>query len=108
MHLYLDEELKKAKSEQDAIAAIKRAYDRVEKDYYDIAKASFEGGFAKAAYVGSCAMVSVVWNNKLFVANAGDCKAVLLRRKSEEEYQGIKCSNVHSANVSSEQERLKA
>ena len=41
---------------------------------------AFEKGFPKPAYVGSCALIAVVHNNKLYVANAGDCKAVLLRK----------------------------
>ena len=40
-------------------------------------------GYPKVAYVGSCALVAIVKDNKLYVANAGDSKGVLLRRKDD-------------------------
>jgi serine/threonine protein phosphatase PrpC len=41
------------------------------------------------------------------VANAGDCNAVLLRKKSATEYETILLSESFSANEMKEQERLK-
>lgn len=65
-------------------------------------------GFPKAAYVGACALVSVVKGNKLYVAQAGDSEAVLIRRKSEEEFESIQVCKAYSANDLDEQKRLKA
>ena len=48
--------------------------------------------------MGSCALVAVVHDNKLYVANAGDCKAVLLRKKENGAYESIKLSKTFSAN----------
>ena len=109
MHLYVDEALKGAKTSDDIKKAITSAFDRVEKEYYVIAKTAFDGGFPKAAYVGSCALVTVVTNNKVYIANAGDCKAMVLRKKKDSQgYDSVKCSNTHSANTQSEQKRLRA
>lgn len=64
-------------------------------------------GYPKVAYVGSCALVAIVKDNKLYVANAGDSKGVLLRRKDDGSFEYIKVSKTFNANKSYEQERLK-
>jgi serine/threonine protein phosphatase PrpC len=81
LHLYIDEELKKCKNKTDTeiVKAIADAFDRLETEWVQIANTSFQNGFPKAALVGSCALVSIAYNNKLYVSNAGDSKAVLLR-----------------------------
>jgi pyruvate dehydrogenase phosphatase len=81
LHTYLDEELKKAKSEAQVKDALVKAYTRIETDWYELAKSAFDKGFPQAAYVGSCALVAIIHDNKLYVANAGDSKAVMLRKK---------------------------
>lgn len=43
-------------------------------------------------------MVAVVHENKLYVANAGDSKAVLLRKKEDGSYDAIKVSKTFNAN----------
>lgn len=73
-----------------------------------MAKVSFEKGFPSTAYVGSCALVAVVHDNKLYVANAGDSKAILLRKKPDGSYESIKLSTTFNANKTYEKERLKA
>lgn len=108
LHVYLDENLKKVKSNDEEVKqAIKDAFNKVENDWYEVAKVSFEKGFPKSAYVGSCALVVVVHNNKLYIANAGDSKASLLRKKEDGSYEAVKVSNTFNANKTSEQERLK-
>jgi pyruvate dehydrogenase phosphatase len=106
MHVYLDKELKNAKTDEDVKAAIKKAFTLIENDWYDVAKSAFDKGFPKTAYVGSCALVAVVHNNKVYVANAGDSKAVILRKKDDESYEAIKVSTTFNANKKYEQERL--
>jgi pyruvate dehydrogenase phosphatase len=86
MHIYLDEELKSAKSDKEISDAIVRAYDRVEQDWINLSKEAFNMGYPKVAYVGSCALVAVVKDSKLYVANAGDSKAALLRKKGDGSY----------------------
>jgi pyruvate dehydrogenase phosphatase len=75
---------------------------------YELAHKSFDMGYPKIAYVGSCALVAVVKDNKLYVANAGDSKGALLRVKSDGSYDSIKISTTYSANKKYEQDRLKA
>jgi pyruvate dehydrogenase phosphatase len=98
LHVYLDDELKRAKSDEGIKRAIKDAFNRVEKDWYDTAKVAFDKGFPKVAYVGSCALIAVVHNNKLYIANAGDSKGVLLRKKEDGSYEEIKVSTTFNAN----------
>jgi serine/threonine protein phosphatase PrpC len=98
LHTYLDEALAKAKSDKDIQQAIITAYDRVEKDWVDLAKQSFDKGYPSTAYVGSCALVAVVKDNKLYVANAGDSKAALLRQKDDGSYEYVKVSTTYNAN----------
>jgi len=99
LHTLIDKELAKSstKGDKEISEAIIEGYNQLEKQWIDIAKASFHGGFPKAAYVGSCALVSIVHNNKLYVANAGDSKAALLR-KTKEGYIRIKVSKTFNAN----------
>jgi pyruvate dehydrogenase phosphatase len=107
MHIYLDENLKKAKTDADVIKAINDAFDKVENEWYEVVKTCFDKGLPKTAYVGSCALIAVVHNNKLFVANAGDSKAAVLRKKQDGSYESIKLSKTFNANKKYEQERLK-
>lgn len=55
-------------------------------------------GYPKVAYVGSCALVAIVKDNKLYVANAGDSKGVLLRRKDDGNFEYVKVSKTFNAN----------
>ena len=43
---------------------------------------AFEMGFGNVARVGCCALVAVMQGSTLWVANAGDCAAVLGRRRN--------------------------
>jgi pyruvate dehydrogenase phosphatase len=57
--------------------------------------------------MGSCALIAVVSGNKCFVANAGDCKAVMLSADESGKMQAKSISTTFSANKKYEQERLK-
>jgi pyruvate dehydrogenase phosphatase len=109
MHLYIDEELKKSwsKGDKEVTQAILKGFERVEQEWTQIAQFSFHGGFPKAASVGSCGLVSIVHNNKLYVANAGDSKAVLLRETESGDFERVKVSKTFNANKKYEQERLR-
>jgi serine/threonine protein phosphatase PrpC len=52
-------------------------------------------------------LIAVVHNNKLYVANAGDCKACILRKNKDGNYERIKISKTFNANKKYEQDRLK-
>eukprot|EP00347_Sterkiella_histriomuscorum_P014019 403362473 len=108
LHVYMDEALKGAKTDKQIIEAMNQAFNRVENDWIECAKASFDRGFPQSAYVGSCALVAIVHDNKLYVANAGDSKGVLLRTKPDGSFEPINISKTFNANKLYEQERLKA
>ena len=107
LHIYLEEELKGAKTDDQIKSAIKRAYDRLEKDWVNLAKAAFEMGFPKTAYMGSCALMGIIKDNKLYVANAGDSKGVLIRAKEDGSLEAVNISTTFNANKSYEQQRLR-
>lgn len=99
LHHFLDEELKTATTDQDVINAINKAFNRIEDDWYVVTKSAFDKGFPASAYVGSCALVTVIHNNKIYVANAGDCKACVLRKNPKDgSYSRIKISKTFNAN----------
>jgi len=79
----------------------------VEGEWLTSARDMFNKGFPKSAYCGSCALVTVAHNDKLYIANAGDSKAVLLRQKGENGYEPINLSTTFNANKDYEQARLK-
>ena len=78
----LDEEIGKKKdnlNEENVRKAITDSFEKVEQEYIRLARKGYEMGFGKFGYAGACALVSIVVNNKLYVANLGDCKGLLLR-----------------------------
>lgn len=81
MHTYIDEELKKSyrKGDKEIVESIKTAFARIETDWVNTARTAFHGGYPHAARVGACALVAVVKDNKVYVANAGDSKAAIIR-----------------------------
>jgi serine/threonine protein phosphatase PrpC len=58
---------------------------------------------SKAMRIGACAVCAVVGPAHLFVANAGDCQAMLVRGG-----QPLRLSTVHNADQPEEQKRLQA
>lgn len=107
LHEIIQEELTSDKmSEKQIKAAIAKAFDRMEQELLQVARAGFDNGFPDAAYAGACALVAVVHNNKLYVANSGDSKGVLLRQNCDK-LETINISKTFSANKDYEQERLK-
>lgn len=52
--------------------------------------------------------MSVVKGNKLYVAQAGDSEAVLVKRKADGEYESVKICKAYTCNDLDEQKRLKA
>jgi pyruvate dehydrogenase phosphatase len=98
LHIHLDEALKNATTDEEICNAIRYAYDKVEEEWYKFAGQAYELGFPKAAYVGSCALVALVKNGKLYIANAGDSKGALLRKKKDGTFESIKVSTTFNAN----------
>lgn len=83
LHIYLEENLKNAKTDDEVKEAIKKTFAQIEEEWLKVAKITFDKGFAVPSYVSSTALVVIVKDGKLYVANAGDSKAVLLRKKED-------------------------
>ena len=105
---YIDEFLAKAKTPQDVHEGITKAFEKVEKEWHDKCKSAFEMGFPKAATVGAWALVWVIKGNKLYVAQAGDSEAVLIKKNADNKFESVKVCKAYSANDAEEQKRLKA
>lgn len=73
LHLLLDE--KEVLWREDPGAAIRRAFMRSEAEL----RAGFERSRDKS---GTCALIALLRGHRLFVANLGDCRAVLLRSET--------------------------
>lgn len=100
-----------AKSPEQVKGALTHAFLRVEREYLYQVKAAFELGFGDVARTGACALMALVRDDKLYVANAGDCRAVLGRRRrpwgGEGVMEAVNLSNDHNAREKVEQEKLR-
>lgn len=54
----------------------------MEEKYINNIRYSYENGFGKVANVGSCALLALVMGNRIFVANLGDSKGVILSKEN--------------------------
>ena len=87
---YLDQCIEKNKekfqNEEELIkASLNEAFKMTEEEYLSAARIGYKYGknfsnlgFGRFARAGSCALVCVVHNNKLYTANAGDSLAILV------------------------------
>lgn len=96
--------------------ALTQAFLRVEREYLYQVKTAFDLGFGAVARTGACAIMALIRDNRLFVANAGDCRAVLGRRRrrgwvsgvgGEGATEAVALSNDHNAKEESEQAKLR-
>lgn len=61
------------------------------------------------ASVGSCCLVGIICNGMLYIANAGDSRAVLGREEGDlKEVKAIQLSSEHNANLESVREELRS
>ena len=94
-------------SDDQVKEAIERAFEEMEESWLEVAKATFDKGFPQTAYVSSTALVVLIFNNKLFVANCGDSKAILLSQSGKNgPLKQVNLSSAFTANKKSERDRL--
>jgi serine/threonine protein phosphatase PrpC len=86
--------------------AIIKAFDKVEQEWTSFAKEGFIRGYPRMASVGSCALIALVIDDTLYIANCGDSKAMMLQSKSSHNYTALSLSKTFNANKLYEQERL--
>mmetsp|Transcript_19504 Transcript_19504/g.27388 ORF Transcript_19504/g.27388 Transcript_19504/m.27388 type:complete len:377 (+) Transcript_19504:293-1423(+) len=98
-----------AKTPNEISDALTRSFLRIEREFLFRVKFAFELGFGEVARTGACALVAMIRNENLFIANAGDCRAVLARKSSDsEKLEAIALSNDHNAREPVEQAKLRA
>ena len=68
-----------------------------------MAQEAYNLGFPKVGQVGSCALLALVYNNKVYAANIGDSKGVICRYdKKSKKYECIKINHMLNANSKKE------
>lgn len=106
----LFENLKKFTSEDQGMSAdvISKAYLATEEEFLSLVRKQW---LIKPhiASVGSCCLVGIICNGMLFIANAGDSRAVLGREEGDlKEVKAIQLSSEHNANLESVREELRS
>ncbi|EEF37174.1 probable protein phosphatase 2C 38 [Ricinus communis] len=87
---------------------IKKAYSATEEDFLCLVKTQWLNK-PQMASVGSCCLVGVICNGLLYVANAGDSRAVLGRaERGSRGVTAIQLSNEHNANIEFVRNELRA
>ncbi|KAJ1695512.1 hypothetical protein LUZ63_012210 [Rhynchospora breviuscula] len=85
---------------------IQQAYLRTENNFMGLVRKNWEGR-PKLATVGSCCLTGVVHGNVLYVANAGDSRAVLARWTDGDEQPVVHQLSIdHNANDADRREEL--
>ena len=92
--------------EKKIIYALNRTFARIEEEFKLISFSKYNEGNKKYKKIGTCALVALILNDKLYTANLGDSKAILLS-KSLNNYEYKKVSKVFNCRKKDEQKRLK-
>jgi pyruvate dehydrogenase phosphatase len=105
--IYKDLKLAGKITDEDELvkAAMYSSFDKVEKEFYNIAVDLYKNGEGKVATVGSCVLISIISPKKVYTAQLGDSKAKLFQ-KSEDGYKIVRITNTHNAEKKREQEIL--
>lgn len=95
-------------SENQGMSAdvITKAFLATEEEFLSLVRKQWEIR-PQIASVGSCCLVGIICSGILYIANAGDSRAVLGRlEKSPKEVKAIQLSSEHNANLESVREEL--
>ncbi|CAM8945120.1 unnamed protein product [Rhodiola kirilowii] len=107
---HLFEHLKSFTSEQKSISVdvIKKAFQATEDGFLSIVRRQWTMKPQLAA-VGSCCLVGVIYDTKLYIANLGDSRAVLGRAVKATEYVvAIQLSEEHNASIESVRHEMRS
>uniref|UniRef100_K3WGS4 PPM-type phosphatase domain-containing protein n=1 Tax=Globisporangium ultimum (strain ATCC 200006 / CBS 805.95 / DAOM BR144) TaxID=431595 RepID=K3WGS4_GLOUD len=96
-------------SPSEVTLAIQRAFGRTDREFMVQIAPAFHAGFGTVARCGSCALVALVREGTLHVANAGDSRAVLGRTdpSDDEKLLAVPLSKDQNAMAAFEQAKLK-
>lgn len=87
---------------------IRKAFLATEEEFISLVESEWLSN-PKMASVGSCCLVGVICNGVLYVANAGDSRAVLAREeKGINGLKGVRVSEEHNASYESVREELRS
>jgi pyruvate dehydrogenase phosphatase len=87
---------------------ISNAFHDMEDEIITSIRPAFQLGFGEVAKVGSCVLIALHSNNRLIIANCGDCRAVLGSVSSDHQSYAAIINRDHNCRVPLEQELLKA
>ncbi|KAJ3676385.1 hypothetical protein LUZ60_003797 [Juncus effusus] len=109
---HLFHHLKRFATDQDATTpqAIQKAYRATEEGFVSLVRQKWrKSKHSKLANTGSCCLVGVVTHGTLFVANAGDSRAVLGRgERGSAVVEAVDLSRDHNASAQSIRDELRA
>lgn len=109
---YIDEAYEKNKSKfktskEAIVESILNGFERVENEFKEKALKMYADGNGRLATVGACALVTIIHDDVLYVANLGDSKARLIRFDSDErKYYSEKLMHRHNAEKPREKQAL--
>lgn len=105
---HLFNNIKKFTSESEGMSAdvIRKSYLATEEEFLSVVESQWLNT-PKLASVGSCCLVGIICNGVLYVANAGDSRAVLAREeKGVNGVKGVRVSEEHNASYESVRDEL--
>ncbi|KAK1411738.1 hypothetical protein QVD17_32431 [Tagetes erecta] len=85
---------------------IENAFLETDKEFTGLVSELFKTHPAIAT-VGTCCLVGLIYHQTLFIANAGDSRAVLAHKLDDESMGAIQVSTEHNANLEEVREQLK-
>ncbi|KAE9451366.1 hypothetical protein C3L33_16729, partial [Rhododendron williamsianum] len=106
---HLFDNIKKFTTENQEISedVINKAFLATEEQFLSVVKKQWLST-PQLASVGSCCLVGIICGGLLYIANAGDSRAVLGRLEKEVNYvEAIQLSSEHNANLESVREELR-
>jgi len=82
--------------EKSIVYLLKYALKNIEKNYYSISYEKYLNKKGREAAIGTCALIGLLFSNKLFVANLGDSKGRMFSYNNNN-YFVTKLNDVHNA-----------
>ncbi|KAL3520666.1 hypothetical protein ACH5RR_018815 [Cinchona calisaya] len=107
---YLFDNIKRYTSENQGMSAdvVNKAYLATEEEFLSVVEKQWLIR-PQMASVGSCCLVGIICSGVLYIANAGDSRAVLGRMdRSLKEVQAVQLSTEHNASLSSVRDELRS
>ncbi len=90
------------------VSALVNTFQCLDREFLYHIRDSFSLGFGSVATTGTCALVALIEKERLYVANAGDCRAVLARTSNDESgtLESVALSRDHNAREELEKKML--